>query len=212
MPSSVRDGAVEVAAPVPPPDAALPDAALPQTLDDALAALRARGFGTSADAIARRVAQKLRKMKLTEDAALTAALALLELAEREPIRVLATVMPRSTVEIARAVRERGLPVEEADEIARYLARVVDVLELERLAVFDENHSHVTGREWHEIDYSGEGMTWQGQRDYWTPRGVRNFKRAEYIHAYFVGAELLPHWKRVYRPRGKMSDVAPPSAR
>jgi hypothetical protein len=84
-----------------------------------------------------------------------------------------------------------------------------VLDFARLHVFDENHSHVTGREWPEIDYSGEGMTWQGQRAYWHPRGVESFKRAAFIHAYFVGAEPMPHWKRVYRPRGKMADVAPP---
>jgi hypothetical protein len=39
--------------------------------------------------------------------------------------------------------------------------------------------------------------------------VKSFKRAAFIHAYFVGAEPLPHWKRVYRPRGRMADVTPP---
>lgn len=215
VPSAESDRAAEAAPPVPPADAPaipVPDAALPRTLDDALAALRARELGAAADVIERRAAQKQRKMKLSGEAALAAALALLDLAEREPVRALVTVMPRSTVELARAVRERGVPVEGADEIARYLVRVVEVLQFDRLSVFDENHSHVTGRQWHEIDYSGEGMTWQGQRDYWTPRGVRSFTRAADIHAYFVGAEKLPHWNRVYRPRGKMADVAPPSGR
>ena len=186
-----------------------PDAAAPRTVDEALEALRARGFAGAADSIARRIAQPARKMKLSPDEGHAAALALLELVERESFRALVAVMPRSTVELARAVRERGVSREEAERIAGYLVRVTDALAFERLHVFDENHSHVTGREWQEIDYSGEGMTWQSQRDYWTPRGVASFERAEDIHDYFVGAEKLPHWKKVYRPRGKMTDVTPP---
>jgi hypothetical protein len=136
-------------------------------------------------------------------------LALLALADRQPFRLLVTIMPRSTVELARAVRERGVPADEADAIAVYLIEVAHTLAIHRLATFDDNHSHVTGREWQEIDYTGENMTWQSQRDYWAPRGVVNFKRASYIHAYFVGAEKLPHWKKVYEPHGKMADVPPP---
>ena len=185
--------------------------AAPVGLDEALAALRARDFAAAADAIAARVAQAKPKMRLTRDEGYAAARALLELADRESIRELHAVMPRSTVELARAVRERGVSVDEAEAIARYLASVVRGLDFQRLGVFDENHSHVTGRDWPDIDYTGEGMTWQGQRDDWSPRGVKSFKRAVYIHAYFVGAERLPHWKKVYRPRGKMAAVAPPSA-
>jgi hypothetical protein len=205
--ASKPDAAQPVAAqPVP----ALPDAVTaPVSLDAALTILRARELAAPADAIARRVAQRARKMKLSMDDALAAAQSLLELADRAPIRALAAVMPRSTVELARAVHGRGVSVAEAERIASYLGHVADTLAFERLHVFDDNHSHVTGRDWHEIDYSGEGMTWQGQRDYWTPRGVQSFKRAAYIHAYFVGAEKLPHWRRVYRPRGKMAAVAPP---
>jgi hypothetical protein len=191
-------------------DAAGPDAAqVPRTLDDALATLRARDLAAAAGVIAERVAQRGAKMRLSADQGLAAALALLSIAERESVRALHAVMPRSTVELARAVRERGVPLDEAEAIARYLVRVVEALAFERGGVFDDNHSHVTGREWHEIDYSGERMTWQGQRDYWAPRGVKSFTRAAYIHAYFLGAEKLPHWKRVYRPRGRMSAVAAP---
>jgi hypothetical protein len=192
-------------------DAAPPVDAAPSSLEDALAALRTRQLAAAADVIAARVAQQKPKMRLTRDEALAAARALLEL-DREPFRALHAVMPRSTVELARAVRERGVTIEQADAIARYLVAVVRALDFERLAVFDENHSHVTGRDWPDIDYSGERMTWQSQRDDWSPRGVKSFKRATYIHAYFVGAERLPHWKKVYRPRGKMSDVPPPSVR
>ena len=180
------------------------------TVADPIGELRARGYALAADSIERRATQRQPKMKLTPDQARAAALAVLAI-DRESTRALAKVMPRSLVELARAVAERGVPIDEADAIARYLVRVVEALDIERLIVFDENHSHVCGREWHEIDYSGEGMTWQRQRAEWTPKGVIDFKRVQHIHAYFVGAEKLPHWKRVYKPRGRMADVSWTSA-
>lgn len=203
---------IRVASPdaAPTPDAPMPDAAVladaapPTTLDAALAELREAGFVAAAEAIARRVAQPKPKMKLSPAEALTAALALLE--HREQLRALHDVMPRSTVELARAVRERGVPIAEVERIASYLVEVVRALDFERLATFDENHSHVTGRDWPEIDYTGEGMTWQSQKADWQPRGVADFRTVASIHAYFVGAEKLPHWKKVYRPRGMMSAV------
>jgi hypothetical protein len=145
-------------------------------------------------------------MKLTSEQALSAALAVLEVADDLSFNTLHAVMPRSMVELARAVRERGVTLDEAREIASYLVRVTTALAFERLETFDENHSHVTGREWDEIDYTGEGMTWQSQQAYWAPRGVTSFEKREYIHAYFTGAEKLPHWQKVYRPRGRMADV------
>jgi hypothetical protein len=190
-------------------DAASPDAdarVVPATLDAALAELRAADLVAAADTIARRVAQPNPKMKLSPDEGLAAALALIEHGRGPALRALHGVMPRSTVELARAVRERGVPIAEAERIAAYLVEVVRVLAFERLATFDENHSHVTGREWPQIDYTGEGMTWQSQQADWQPRGVTDFRSVDSIHAYFTGAEKLPHWKKVYRPRGKMSAV------
>ena len=116
------------------------------------------------------------------------------------------VMPRSTVELARAVGERGVALADADDIAAYLVRVTQALRFERLDRFDENHSHVTGRDWPDIDYTGEGMTWQSQKADWSPKGVVDFKKRAHIHAYFTGAEKLPHWDKVYRPRGKLADL------
>nr|MBA2539237.1 hypothetical protein [Deltaproteobacteria bacterium] len=192
--------------PLPAPWAAPP---IPATLDTALEQLRTDKLEVVADVIAKRVAQPVPKMKLGTAEGLIVATMVLVLARRPAVRALSAVMPRSVVELARAVGERGVSADEADAIARYLATVVDKLAFERLDVFDENHSHVTGREWQDIDYTGEAMTWESQRADWTPKGVTSFKRAAFIHAYFVGAEALPHWKRVYRPRGKMADVAAP---
>lgn len=179
-----------------PLDAAPPDAAV--VLDPTLAEI-----------IDRRTQQTSPKMRLTREEAERAMAAVRAVQSRPAVEALARVMPRSTVELARAVAERGVPVEELDRIASYLVRVVETIQPERLSTFDDNHSHVTGRDWPDIDYTGENMTWQGQRDAWVPKGVVNFKRAEYIHAYFIGAEKLAHWARVYRPRGRMASVTPP---
>jgi hypothetical protein len=109
-------------------------------------------------------------------------------------------MPRSTVELIRAIAERGLPASQADAIADYLAQLVSAVDFARLDNFDRNHSHVTGRRWQEIDYSGEAMTWQGQRRYWAPRGVLDFRSVEHIHAYMKQAAAMKHFARVYHPR------------
>jgi len=194
------------AAPVPLAAAADGGPPPPRTLAEGLERLRAAGMAQAAEVIARRVAQRRPKMRLTGDEGRAAASALLALADRAPLRALHQVMPRSAVELARAVSERGLPAPDAEAIAGYLVRVARALDFERLATFDENHSHVTGRDWHEIDYSGEGMTWQRQKAYWQPRGVESFRKAEFIHAYFTAAERMEHWQRVYRPRGRMTEV------
>lgn len=180
--------------------------AQPVSLAGALERLRIEGLGRAAEVIEQRVNQKKPKMRLTPDQGMAAATALLDLAAEPAVRELHAVMPRSTVELARAVRERDLPRADAVEIAAYLARVVAALDFQRLDTFDDNHSHVTGREWHQIDYGGEDMTWQAQQAHWSPRGVESFRKAAFIHAYFVGAEPMRHWARVYRPRGRMADV------
>ncbi len=204
--SSRGDGGapVPVAMPPAPIDAASPDALV--TLADTLAALRGGNFSAAADHIQRRIDQPPPKMRLSPAEAHSTALALVAVANRAPFRELHAVMPRSTVELARAVHERGVTLDEADQIATYLVAVVAACRFERLTVFDENHSHVIGREWSEIDYTGESMTWQGQRDAWAPRGVTSFERAVYIHAYFLGAEKLRHWDKVYKPRGKLAQL------
>lgn len=176
---------------------------------DVLDQLRDAGYPAAAEILAARVRQRTPKMKLTERQAIDVAWRMIQLyAALDWIEALHEVMPRSTIELVRAVEERGVPLDDALAIARYLVKVVAALDFERLATFDENHSHVTGRRWSEIDYSGEGMTWEGQRDDWTPKGVPDFRSATAIDAYFRGAEKLPHWRKVYRPRGTMADVTP----
>ena len=191
------------AAPTAVMDATLRDArsrtAQPATLEEALAALRGRGFGGAADAIARRGAQTKPKFKLTRAEGLACARYLLEV-DSAAIRALHEVMPRSTVELVRATHERGVPAAEADRIAAFLVGYVAEKNFSRLDNFDRNHAHVTGRSFPEIDYSGEGMTWRKQKAYWSGRGVPDFKTAAHIRAYMRQAESMPHFERVYRPR------------
>jgi hypothetical protein len=202
-------GKVRAAASEPDPaPAAAPRAPAPPTGEEPadLDALRRRGFAAAAGVIERRMTQREPKMKLTAAEGEAAAAAVLALADSEPFRALDQVMPRSAVELARAVRERGVSAAAAEAIATYLVRFTGALRFRRLAVFDDNHSHVIGRDWHQIDYGGEGMTWQGQRDYWAPRGVADFKDVDHIRAYFAAASKMEHWERVYRPRGRIEDV------
>lgn len=179
----------------------------PGTLDDALAVLAERGGDAMAEILRGRVEQRSAKMKLGRESARDAALQVVEAIDRSvPIRALARVLPHSTIELARANHERGVAAADADGIATYLLAFIQVLRFDNLRRLDINHSHVVGREWQQIDYSGEGMTWQGQKAYWAPRGVMDFKKAEHIHAYFRHASKLPHFDRVYRPGGSMDDL------
>lgn len=161
--------------------------------------------------IAERAAQAEPKMRLTEAQAAAAASHVRRHLDRSAaLRRLHGVMPHSTVELARAIEERGVVAAEADRIADYLVHLVGVLDFAKLRRFDINHSHVTGRQWHEIDYTGERMTWQGQKEYWSVRGVLSFERAEYVHAYMKQAYRMPHFARVYAPRGSFDGVQPPA--
>ena len=157
-----------------------------------------------------RAAQRAPKMKLDADQA-SATLGHLrrQLDRSSALRRLHSLMPHSTVELCRAIGERGVAPAEGDRIAEYLAHLVLVLEFGNLRQFDINHSHVTGRQWHEIDYSGESMTWQGQKKYWSKRGVGDFKTAEQVHAYMKSAFRLPHFALVYKPRGSFDGVRAP---
>ncbi|MBN8828167.1 MAG: hypothetical protein J0H68_05620 [Sphingobacteriia bacterium] len=45
-------------------------------------------------------------------------------------------------------------------MALFLNEIVIKYDLKNIEAFDENTSHIIAKEWHEIDYSGENMTWQ----------------------------------------------------
>ena len=158
-----------------------------------------------AEAIAERMAQRSPKMKLSAAEGARAERATrAQLARSATLRSLAPVMPHTAVELARAIDERQLPEADADAIADYLVQLVAALRPKNLDRLDRNHSHVAGRYWRQIDYSNEPMTWQGQKRYWSPRGVADFRTVTSVDAYFRGAAKLRYFARIYRPRGSMN--------
>jgi len=175
-----------------------------QSYDAHMAKLRKRGLGAAAKVLVSRVAQEEHKYKLSEEQATEIARYFLsDLAEMPASRKLLDVMPRTTVELVRATRERGVAQSEAEEIADYLFLVTKSMRFGNLRGVDVSHSHVVGREWWQIDYSGEPMTWEEQQRDWEPLGVVNFKKASYIRAYFKHVSKMRFFKRVYRPTGRL---------
>ena len=149
------------------------------------------------------------KMRLSQNQARDAESYVRELVVSiEPLKTLTQVMPHSAIELSRAVFERGVTHRDASEIATYLLAFTRALQFQNLAQLDINHSHVIGREWPDIDYSGESMTWRSQKAYWQPRGVVDFKKAQHIHAYFRHAYHLPHFARIYKPQRTLDQFSP----
>jgi hypothetical protein len=166
------------------------------------ARLRGAGLATLADILSLRVAQTRRKMKLTEEEAARAALALIEeLPEMPHARQLLEVMPKATIELVRSVRERGVPRDEAERMAEFLLQARTALAMDNPTPFDENCSHVVGREWQDIDYRDEGMTWQKQRAIYVPKGVTNFKEAANLRQFLRVESQAPYFRKLYQVKG-----------
>jgi hypothetical protein len=141
-------------------------------------------------------------MKLEPDEGLRAAgYVSEELPSMPQARALLAVMPKATVELVRSVRERGVDRAEAERMAEYLVRLRQTLDFENPAPFDENCSHVIGREWHEIDYRDEGMTWQNQKRVYAHYGVAHFRDVENLERFFRVESKVPYFQKLYRPRG-----------
>jgi hypothetical protein len=113
------------------------------------------------------------------------------------ILILQKQMPKVALELLFAVEARGLSITEAEKMAAYLQQVPKVYHIRKIAVFDEHTSHIIGREWHEIDYSGEGMTWQGQKAKYAKDGITNFKSLENMQKFFPVESKLPYFKEIY---------------
>lgn len=172
------------------------------TFADAEARLRAAGWPTLADILAVRVSQTRRKMKLTEEEAARAAVALVdELPAMPHARQLLEPMPKATIELVRSVRERGVARAEAEQMAEYLLQARTALDMDNPSPFDENCSHVVGREWQDIDYRDEGMTWQKQQAIYAPKGVPDFKNTANLRQFFRIESKAPYFQKLYRVKG-----------
>ncbi len=189
-----------------PEPAKLRPASIPRTYGGAMDALKQNGLTRAAGIIDRRVKQRSPKMKLTKAQAINLAGYLLrDLAMMPNTTLLYYEMPRATLELVRAVHERGVSKQEAEKISSYLLRFIDSMDFGNLKQLDINHSHIIGREWEQIDYSGEPLDPQRQKRNGQRMGVMNFKEARYIHKYFVHASKAKYFKRIYQPNGKMPD-------
>jgi hypothetical protein len=214
-PKRAETGAGTVsAAPAPPPDAVAPASsgaptssaplaeAPPPSLEHELARARARGFASVTAVVDERVRQERRKMKLTpEEGAKAAGYLADELPAMPRTHELSAVMPKTAVELVRSVRERNVTRAEAESMADYLATLRAALKLGNPEPFDENCSHVVGREWHEIDYRGEGMTWENQKRVYARHGVTSFRDRDNLERFFRIESTAPYFRKLYRPEG-----------
>jgi hypothetical protein len=178
----------------------------PTSFSESIDALVSSGHDKMATIIQSLVNQKKKKMKLTEDEGFRAANYLLEsLSEMDNTRKLAEQLPKAIIELVMAVHERGVKQKDAEEISAFLLTFLAHLKLLHPAKFDENLSHVIGRQWHEIDYSGEKMTWQKAQASFTPMGVVDFRKAEYVEIYFRWESKKQFFMRIYQPQGRLPD-------
>jgi len=141
-------------------------------------------------------------MKLSEDEARAVCEALLaELPNMPEARRMAALMPKASIELVRSVRERGVPRDEAERMATFLLDTRTALQMDNTAAFDENCSHVVGREWSDIDYRDEGMHWEKHRSIYVPKGVLHFKDVANLRQFFRVESQAPYFQKVYGVKG-----------
>lgn len=147
-----------------------------------------------------RVAQARPKMKLKEAEARTLEKFLSSTNCNFPhLNNLQAVLPKTTLELLMAIHKRGLMSDEAELMADYLEKITIAFQFQNVTAFDENTSHIIGREWHEIDYSGEGMTWQKQKAHYAPYGIEHFKSQKCLLKFFQVESTLPYFRKIYKP-------------
>ncbi|MEW6749174.1 MAG: hypothetical protein AB1295_05700 [Candidatus Micrarchaeota archaeon] len=176
----------------------------------AFCALHGQGYGEAAPILHRRVTQQRRKMKLTaEEGRLAASYLAKDLPSMPRSKALLKEMPRTAIELIRGVNERGVMKEDAEQMAYYLIRFLKSMRMKNLSTFDECISHMIGREWHQIDYSGEGMTWQGQRKMYNRKSpermdwVKDIKKAVYLHRFFEIEHRMRYFRKLFAPAGRL---------
>lgn len=149
-----------------------------------------------------RLNQKPPKMKLRNDNVeqLVLFMGAVKADDYKQLQSLQAVMPKTTLELLFAVQGRGVTPAEAEKMAAYLKQLLAEYQFKNQAQFDENTSHIIGRDWHEIDYSGEGMTWQGQKAKYAPYGITNFKTVDNLQKFFPVESKQSYFKSTYQPQ------------
>jgi hypothetical protein len=190
-------GAPNAAQPAPEPSPPALSASPPASIDS---------FSALNDIIARRVAQSKTKMKLTPDEGrLAEGYLRSDLPLMPTASALAGRMPKTTIEIIRAIHERNVTREDAEGMAAYLNRMLDSMHLSKLDTFDDCCSHVLGRRWDQIDYSGEGQSWQSQERLYSSRGAPDLLTAEHVRKYFAVESRMPYFRRIFNPQGPLPE-------
>lgn len=139
------------------------------------------------------------KMKLSQAQINSFIIFLAKLKQPTPeLLELQTTLPKTTLELMRAIESRGVTLAEAEQMALYLQTVPEKFTIKNVAAFDENTSHIIGREWSEIDYDGESMTWQKQQLKYKSYGITNFKTLENLTKFLPVESKLPYFIKVYR--------------
>jgi hypothetical protein len=153
----------------------------------------------------KRVAQTHPKMKLRESDAMSLEDFLNSTKIDFPNLIrLQSLLPKTTTELLMSVHKRGVTPHDAELMADYLKKLVEEFQFQKVGAFDENTSHIIGREWHEIDYSGEGMTWEKQKAHYAPYGIDNFKSQACLAKFFPVESKLPYFRKIYKPRSSLS--------
>jgi hypothetical protein len=204
-PAVVSSSAPAAPAPAPTPAPIATSATeAPRTIEDAVRWLREAGYPEVARVIETRVTQAKPKMKLELEQGLRFARYVHEALPSMPeARALSRTMPKTVVELVRSTYERAVSTGEAEAMARYFSHLLAHLKPQNLPALDENCSHVIGREWHEIDYSGEPLTWEKQKRVYTPQGIPHFKDAATLERFFRIESQAPYFNRLYRPEGSV---------
>ncbi len=105
-----------------------------------------------------RVKQTKQKMKLSESTAYGFEKFLLKSKEDfQHIKSLQNILPKTSLELLMGIRFRKVDAIEAEKIAQYIKEIATGFNFENPGAFDENTSHIIGRYWNEIDYTGEGI-------------------------------------------------------
>jgi len=178
--------------------------AVQMTCAQALQKLRDSGYETAAGVLEARVNQEKPKMKLTEEEARQVSTYLVEELPNLPkCAALLDKMPKAAVELVRGTRERGMSSEAVEEIALYLSNFLGRMRLGNAGRFDESVSHVIGRTYEQIDWSGEDTSAEQQRRDWEPYGVPDFRTAEHYHNYLRHAVEMRWFTRAFQPRGRL---------
>lgn len=148
-----------------------------------------------------RISQQKPKMKLSlaEANSFGVFLDTLQPEPQELMRLQQT-LPKTTLELLMSIQKRDVSLDEAQRMGSYLETVIADYKLQNITAFDENTSHIIGREWHEIDYSGENMTWQNQQKKYAPFGITNFKTLENLVKFFEVESKLPYFNKLYKPK------------